>query len=293
MGCVVLKFTYRIVLILLLTTIIATVGLIINTQFRVLTYEEYVSPERGKVKLDAGLYYVYDGALRRQSQSILVTDLNFGKAIVETLRINTEETALHSIFDYKIEINSVNQVNDICYINFEQTPALLELWKEDDLALYIWSLVNSLTETNQINSVQILINGKQYNRWINDFNLSNPLPRMETYIYTKEMTAADTVVDFIDYIKNMRFDLAYSLISNDSMTQYDYSSFVRYANSFIDQYRGYEITPSYTKVHPNYEEVIVKLTRWIEADGYAQQMLRKWHVKQEDGAFRIDIMNDN
>ncbi len=293
MGCVILKFTYRIVLILLLTTIIATVGLIINTQFRVLNQEEYVSPEKGKVKLDAGLYYVYDGALRRQSQSILVTDLNFGKAIVETLRANTEETALHSIFDYKIEINSVNQVNDICYINFEQTPALLELWKEDDLALYIWSLVNSLTETNQINSVQILINGKQYNRWINDFNLSNPLPRMETYIYSKEKTAADTVVDFIDYIKNMRFDLAYSLISNESMTQYDYSSFVRYANAYIDQYRGYEVTPSYTKVYPNHDEVIVKLTRWIEADGYAQQMLRKWHVKQEDGAFRIDIMNEN
>lgn len=277
----------------MLTTIIATVGLIINTQFRILTIEEYVSPERGKVKLDAGLYYVYDGALRRQSQSILVTDLNYGKAIVETLKKNTEESALHSIFDYKIEINSVNQVNDVCYINFEQTPELLELWKEDDLALYLWSLVNSLTDTNQINSVQILINGKQYNRWINDFNLSNPLPRMETYIYTKEMTAADTVIVFIDYIKNMRFDLAYSLISNESMTQYDYSSFVRYANIFIDQYRGYDSTPIYTKVHTDYEEVVIKLTRWIEADGYTQQMLRKWHVNEEDGAFRIDIMNDN
>ena len=255
--------------------------------------EEYVSPEKGKVKLDAGLYYVYDGALRRQSQSILVTDLNFGKAIIETLKKNTEETALHSIFDYKVEINSVNQVNDICYVNFEQTPELLELWKEDDLALYLWSLVNSLTETNQIKSVQILINGKQYNRWINDFNLSNPLPRMESYIYTKEKTASDTVILFIDYIINMRFDLAYSLISNESMTQYDYSSFVRYANTFIDQYRGFEITPSYTMVHSNYESVVVKLTKWIEADGYAQQMLKKWDVKEEDGAFRIDIMNDN
>lgn len=277
----------------MLTTIIATVGLIINTQYRVLAFGEYVSPERGKVKLDAGLYYVYDGALRRQSQTILVTDLNFGKAIVETLKSNSENSALHSIFDYKIAINSINQVNDVCYINFEQTPELLELWKEDDLALYIWSLVNSLTESNQINSVQILINGKQYNRWINDFNLSNPLPRVETYIYSKEKTASDTVIDFIEYIKSMRFELAYSLISNESMTQYDYSSFVRYANAYMDQYRSYEITPAYTKVFDNYEEVIIKLTRWIEADGYAQQMLRRWEVKKEDGAFRIDIMNDN
>lgn len=287
-----MKFTYRIVIILLLTTIVATVGLIINTHYRILPYDEYISPEKGKVKLDAGLYYVYDGALRRQSQSILVTDLNYGKAIVETLKANTEESALHSIFDYKIEISSINQVNDICYINFNQSAELLELWKEDDLALYIWSLVNSLTETNQINSVQFLINGKQYNRWINDFNLSNPLPRMETYIYTKDKTAADTVIEFIENIEYMRFDLAYSLISKESMTQYDYSSFVRYANSFLEQYRGFDIIPNYTKVLTDHEEVILKLTRWIEVDGYAQQMFKKWYVLQEDGAFRIDILNE-
>lgn len=284
-----MKFPVSIVLLLI---IIATIGIFainMDINYNNLEADQYISPEHGSIKIRTDLYFVYDDALRPETRSVTISDSNFEKAILDALAEGSSNNYFTSFFNLGIQIISVDLVHETCYINLMDTPELDALFLDERFDLYIWSVVNSLTENNQIKNVQFLVEGKQYRRSMQGYNFNSPLPKLESLIYSKEIKSTDVVLEFIEYISTRRFDLAYSLLTKNSMNNYDYSAFIKYANTFNETHRGFTKDTYYSRVFVGYEEVFIKFTKQYETDGFMLNTYDKWTVIMEDDVFRINL----
>lgn len=281
--------------IMLLLIIIASIGLIaINTEisYDSLNPNQYVSPEDGAIKIRSNLYFVYDHALRKESRSITIEDQNYDQSIILNLSYGASNSYFKSIYDKGVSISSIDLIKDTCYVNINKTNQFDKLLVDEDFPLYIWSIVNSLTEISQIKNVQILVDGKQFNYPVNGFNLKSPLTMDESLIYNKIPTAADIVLEFVENINSRRFDLAYNLLSEASLKTYNYSRFISYANAFIDTHKEFHRDTFYTRIYNDYEEVFIKFTKQYETDGFMLNTYDNWRVIKEENAYRINLSDE-
>lgn len=285
-----MKFPFSIIL--LLTVVISIVFFAMNTdlEFVRLDQSAFISPEQGSVKINTNLYFVYDDALRVETRRVAISDSNYSQAIIEAMQLGSENDFFESIFDFGVQINSIDIIDDTCYVNFYDSQELNIMIRDNRFDLFIWSLVNSLTESNQIKNVQFLVEGKQYSRSMHGYNLNSPLPKLETLVYTKVKTPSDVVLEFIEYLNAQRYDLAYSLLTKNSMAIYDYSAFIKYANTFVDNHSDFISIGYYTRVYSDYEEVYIKFTQPYDSDGFLLSAYDKWSVYVEDDAYRIDLI---
>lgn len=284
-----MKFPVTIVLLLIIIATIGTFAINMDVNYSNLEADQYISPEHGSIKIRTDLYFVYDDALRPETRSVTISDSNFEKAIIDALAEGSTNNYFSSIFNLGIQIISIDLVHETCYINLMDTPELDALFLDERFDLYIWSVVNSLTENNQVKNVQFLIEGKQYRRSMQGYNFNSPLPKLESLIYSKEIKSTDVVLEFIEYISTRRFDLAYSLLTKNSMNNFDYSAFIKYANTFNETHRGFTKDTYYSRVFVGYEEVFIKFTKQYETDGFMLNTYDKWTVIMEDDVFRINL----
>ncbi len=281
--------------IMLLLIIIASIGLIaINTEisYDALNSSQYVSPEDGNIMINSTLYFVYDHALRKETRNIVIDDKNYDQAIILNLSYGSNNSFFKTIYNKGVNVSSIDLINDTCYVNINKSPQFEALLLDRDFPLYIWSIVNSLTDNSHIKNVQILVDGKQFSYPINGFNLNEPLNMDEKLIYNKIPTAADIVLDFIENINSKRFDLAYNLLSIDSQKLYSYGAFISYANQFINTHKEFQRDTFYTRVYNDYEEVFIKFTKQYESDGFMLNTYDKWNVVREENLYRINLQNE-
>lgn len=284
-----MRFPLSITLLLVLLASIIIFAVNTDIDYVKLDQSAYISPEQGSIKIMSNLYFVYQNALRQETRSITIDDSNFAKSILESLSYGADNDYFKSVFDFGVRIISTDIVNDVCYINFSDTPELIDLFKDDEFDLYIWAIVNSLTESNKVKSVQFLVEGKQYSRSMRGFNLNAPLTKLDSVKYTKEPNSADTVLEFLDYIGSLRYDLAYSLLSSKSLSNYNYSAFIKYANDLNDMSKDFVKESYYTRVFHDHHEIFVKFTRIYETDGIRQNTYNKWTIVKEDNAYKIRL----
>jgi hypothetical protein len=284
-----MKFPATIVLLLIVIATIGTFAINMDVNYNILDENQYISPEHGSIKIRTDLYFVYDDALRPETRSVTISDSNYEKAILDALAEGSNNNYFSSVFNLGIQIISVDLVHETCYINLMDTPELDALFLNERFDLYVWSVVNSLTENNQVKNVQFLIEGKQYRRSMQGYNFNSPLPKLESLVYSKEIKSADVVLEFIEYISTRRFDLAYSLLTKNSMNNFDYSAFIKYANTFNEKHRDFTKDTYYSRVYAGYEEVFIKFTKQYETDGFMLNTYDKWTVILEDDVFRINL----
>jgi len=284
-----MKFPVTIVLLLIIIATIGTFAINMDVNYNNLEDSQYISPEHGSIKIHTELYFVYDDALRPETRSVTISDSNFEKAILDALSSGSNNQYFKSIFNLGIQIRSIDLVHETCYINLMDTPELDAFFLDEHFDLYIWSVVNSLTEKNQVKNVQFLIEGKQYRRSMHGYNFNAPIPKLKSLVYTKKIKSSDVVLEFIEYISTRRFDLAYSLLTKNSMNNYDYSAFVKYANAFNETHRGFSRDTYYSRVFVGYDEVFIKFTKQYEIDGFTLNTYDKWTVILEDDVYRISL----
>jgi hypothetical protein len=284
-----MKIPIKIFIFLAVVTVLIVFSFDLNKPYSVLTDEKFISPTQGSIRITSKLYYVYDKALRYETKQIEVIDGNYEHAIIEALKEGSDNDSHKSIFDQNVDVISVENVNNTCYINFSSSISETEIWKDESIKLYIWSIVNSLTELKRVLRVQIMLEGNPISNPVLGHSLSLPLTRDESLIYSKERTAADAVIDFIDYMNSGRYDLSYSLLSNDTKSSTDYSDFIKYANEFMEETKGFSRTTHFTKIQDGYWFVFVRFVKDYEGDGFQIQLYDKWHIVLEDGLYRVEL----
>lgn len=138
-------------------------------------------------KADFILYFANeDGTMLKEYK---LSDAQYGEKtkeqfIIEQLIKGPEEKGYIATLSPNLELISVVTANNICYVDFAQNFNT-ELSKVSN-QLVIYSIVNSLSELNDIHKVQISINGDSEVKYHADISLSEPFIRNLDLIETEK-----------------------------------------------------------------------------------------------------------
>jgi len=181
------------------------------------------------------LYFIYDDQLISESRTYKVDKLETEFAAVKELKKGSKIESYHSPISSDVEILSVKESDRICYVNLSKH--FLET-EEERLYLNAMSIVNTLTELDSIDSVQILIDGKRMDN-IETAKLSAPLSRNTSIVQVKELTHKDIVKKFLEYVSLGRYDLAYDMIDSESKQYVNFDDFRESMLSIRNDLKGY------------------------------------------------------
>ena len=105
------------------------------------------------------------------------------KVILEQLIKGPSAEGLISSLPAGTMVNSVSVTDGICYVNFDASIESAVTGVTENVTIY--SIVNSLTELDNIKQVQILVNGKTPHITVPDIDLSKPISKNENIINIK------------------------------------------------------------------------------------------------------------
>jgi|GEM_PF-926483 len=180
-----------------------------------------ISPYSKGVSQLSRLYFIYDGQLISETRTIVIEKLETELSTVQELKKGSKIKTYASPIGVEVDILSVNTTDRICYVSFSR-----EFLVDDPQLMYLntMSIVNTLTELEAVDYVQILVDGKRLD--VTDLvDLSEPIARNTTMVQTKELTPKDIVKKFLEYISLGRYDLAYDLIDSRSKQYVNFDDF--------------------------------------------------------------------
>ena len=182
----------KILFILILIILILSIGILIYTKVKnndnnnleneITPLEEVTEEEERQTMIS--LYYtnIEQNTLMPEARRIDAKDLleNPYKTLVELLIEKPKNEKLKSSIPEGTKVNNAILKNDI--VELDLSKEFIENQKEDldEISLSIYSIVNTLTELNEVNSVKILIDGEENKKYNNiDFNLENNFVRKD------------------------------------------------------------------------------------------------------------------
>ncbi len=105
------------------------------------------------------------------------------KVILEQLIKGPNADGMISSLPAGTMVNSVSVTDGICYVNFDASIETSVTGVTENVTIY--SIVNSLTELDNIKQVQILVKGETPHITVPDIDLSKPISKNENIINTK------------------------------------------------------------------------------------------------------------
>ncbi len=121
------------------------------------------------------------GKLMAEERMIEVKQsLTLENQIVEQLIAGPERSTLSPTIPPSTRIKDIKTEEGICYVNL--TQAFIRNTSPSTEKITIYSIVNSLTELDNVNKVQFLIEGEKLNEYGGDIDFSKPFDRDESLI---------------------------------------------------------------------------------------------------------------
>lgn len=256
-----------------------------HTKTKELEKDAYISPLLNIINLDAQLYFVDSNKLKMEKRAILIEDESIEEAILNYLSHGAKNQNYKTIFDYNFKLEDINIIDNICYVNLKINKNGYSLFNDKDFHLYAWSIVNTLTEQDNILKVQLLFNGEKFNKNLYSYNLRDPLPRLEGLMSKEKDFPSDIVKKFLRYISIERYDLAYGLISESSKSNTSYEKFKVISNKLNEDMTGLTLYIHFTQNYKDYWNVVYKYN-----DINGSPVYKYWKVIKEDGFFKIVLL---
>lgn len=287
-----MKFPIRMSILVVMILLIVVYGLNMTLVFPNLDDSDYIAPQADAIQLTTKVYFVYDNALRSENRKIDVVDSHFEQAVIDTIKDGPKNTKYQSMFDFGASVISIETINNTCYINLSSDIINSEMWSSERLDLFLWSIVNSLTEIKRVFDVQFLFDGEYLDNSILGYNLQDPLPRIESLNFIKEKTSADIAVQFIDEINASREDLAYELLTDNSKLVYDFNDFLKYADELSQETSGFTRDLYFTKTYSDKQIIYIKFIKQTSENSYTIHFYKHWTLVKENGEFKIDLLKN-
>lgn len=240
------------------------------------------------------LYFIDDDQLVSESRNIKIERFETERAIVEALKTGSKIEAYKSPIHSEVRIGNVETLDRVCYVDL--SPNFLE---SDDEILYlnVMAIVNSLTDLESIDYVQILIGSKKTKESIPE--IAEPIARNILIVQSKELEHKDIVRKFFDYINLGRYDLAYDMIDSESKILYDFDDFRNELILIRNEIKGSTIRYIFAIKEEGTYHVQVKFVRRVydsnkdiimeEID--VRELDYSFPVKMEDGIWKVVYKN--
>lgn len=136
-------------------------------------------------RVNLTLYYANetrDGLLRESREVVRTLTTSQERLIAEQLLAGSKEGA-NPVFPKDTKLLNVSTADSVCYVNLSGSFLSGELEAAEYIPIY--ALVNSLTELQTVNKVQITVDGSADVLYRNSISLSAPFEREEKYITDK------------------------------------------------------------------------------------------------------------
>jgi hypothetical protein len=248
-----------------------------------------ISPISEKKEMLVKLFFVENRQLVSEIRNIDLDTFELENAILNALKSGPRIATALSPLRGDVEIISVEVKDRVCYVNLTSDF----LGDEDDMYFNAMAITNTLTEFENIDYVQIFVEGNKINS--RDSRLDFPLAKDTSIVHEIELLHKDIVNKFLNYINRGRYDLAYDLIDIESKSFLSFRDFLEQAVVIRESIRGYTQSYIFAKEDDNGFLIQVKY-KLQNDDNYDQvfninqdprEIIFSWGVIQEDGVWRI------
>jgi len=244
-----------------------------------------IPPVPEEITSNFKLYFANNGKLVEENRLITTKDMKFERAIVEELIKGPRNKTLVATISQNAKILSIETIEKICYVNFSKDYIQSVKWEELEEDLIIWSLVNSLTQLDYIQRVQILVEGEKIDFTNRAFSKSQPFSRNEDIVQKRNITHFTILKDFLYNLKMERYDKAYSMLDKGSTIRMGFQEFTEVMSEYMKELRDYEIGLFNTQKYS--DKVIISL-KYVKGDMDNQiQFYQEWKLIEEDGEVKI------
>lgn len=254
------------------------------------TLKNGISPIPKVMKLPMKIYFIdpLTGLMIPENRTVSITNNQLIESVIEAIKAGPKNKKLISPLDELVSVESVTFEGKVCYINLNRVFIDNPVWNRQDKTLVIASIVNTLTELEQVQSVQFLIDGKPIGEVTGDKKLGDVFKRNETLIYSAKSAPIEVVLQFLNSIQTERYDIAYDLIDFKSKSNLTYDEFARKMAASGVKYVGYERKVLFSQKFSNSLMVYIKYeaTKRNIADEF-QSFAEYWEVVEEDQEFKV------
>ncbi len=196
--------------------------------------------------LEASIYYANDEAmLEPEHKTLIIKNNQLVEAIIEALKKQPNLKNCHSTIDSDVKVLSSKIVNGKLYLNLNKAFVNSSYWKGNERQLVLYSLINSITQFDTIDRVQLRIEGEDINKYINDQGLHSEFTYNDAFSYRKPDSPEQVVLNFLNLISLERYDLAYNMLENSE--DVDKDQFIATMTDYYRVKRSYEISQPFSK----------------------------------------------
>lgn len=254
-----------------------------------MTLDKGISPEPTQMKLNVKLYFINKSEmLQTENRTVTINNNQIVEGLLEALKDGPKNKKLISPIDENTDLVSYNIKSKVCYLNLTKGFVESPIWASQNKNLIVWSIVNTMTELEQIEKVQILVNGESLNSSTNAVRFYGPIIRNESLVYAKEQAPSEVVIEFLNSITLERYDIAYDLIDFESRNEIPYYDFYKMMALKSKDYRNFERKIYFTQKFSNSLMLYIK----YEAikpnnEGEYETFGEYWEIVEEDGVYKV------
>lgn len=239
------------------------------------------------------LYFIENDELISESRTITIKRLEVEYAAVNALKKGPKIETQESPIGNEVSILSVITTDRICYVNLSE-----QFLTDDDqkLMLKVMAIVNTLTEIESIDYVQVLVEGKKITAA--DGIMSSKMTKNTSYVQEQEALHKDIVKKFLEYIAQNRYDLAYDMIDSDSKRTTTFRDFKETAIVINNEIKGY--TQSYAFAIREQGRFIIQV-KYVLRDtpgndvvinpNMREEFYLSWPMIKEDNVWKIKYID--
>ncbi len=254
------------------------------------TLKNGISPISRVMKLPMKIYFIdpMSGLLVPENRTVSINNNQLIESVLKAIQAGPKNKRLVSPLDESVRVDSIMFEGKVCFINLNKAFINNPVWYRQDKALVIASIVNTLTELEQVQGVQFLIEGKPLGEATREIQLGETFKRNETLIYSAKSAPIEVVIQFLNSIQTERYDIAYDLIDFQSKANLTYDEFAKKMATTGKKYVGYERKVLFSQKFSNSLMVYIKYEATKKnIAGENQSFSEYWEVVEEDQKYKV------
>ncbi|WP_432408944.1 GerMN domain-containing protein [Wukongibacter sp. M2B1] len=280
-----MKSFYRLYVFLVIVCIVILFAVTFRQDINISDNVKPIPPVPEEITSTIKLYFANNNKLIMENRLVTTKDMVFEKFIVEELIKGPRNQTLIATMSQDVRILSIETIEKICYVNFSREYIESVKWDELEEDIIIWSLVNSLTQLDYIQKVQILVEGEKIVFSNSDFSKNQPFSRKDDLIKETNITHFSILKDFLDSLKMERYDKAYSMLDKGSRMRVGFQEFREMMSVYIKELRDYEIGLFNTQKFSDRVNISIK---YFKNDSIGQVLIyQEWKLIEENGEIKI------
>ncbi|WP_069649255.1 GerMN domain-containing protein [Caloranaerobacter ferrireducens] len=215
------------------------------------------------------------------------------KIIIEELLKGTKNEELTSLIPSETRLISTDIVGKVIYLNFSK-ELLKGSMSEKEEALVLYSIINSAAQIENVDKVQILIEGEAREVFYKYFTIDKPKEPSSLIINNKYVSPISTVIEYYDNIINQNYIEVANLFHINGDKNINYYTMKSYFQDYYGNISKYLVKEYKINNYDKFVDVYVVLELF-----YNNDMNKKIHEQEfililRNGRFKInEILNKN